>query len=156
MTASLSVPDRIVKEVTIDAPPARVWKALTDHREFNKWFRVNLEGPFVMDQRTKGHINYPGYEHLVMDVLVVAMDPPKRFAYRWHPYGVHPPAGEFEKHSTLVEFRLEPKGAGTHLTVTESGFDKVPAALRVEAFRMNDGGWAEQMQNIRAHVAKNP
>jgi hypothetical protein len=51
-----------------------------------------------------------------------------------------------------VEFLLAPNGAGTRLTVVESGFDKVPAHRREEAFRMNDGGWTQQVQNIKAHV----
>ena len=54
---------------------------------------------------------------------------------------------------TLVEFRLEKTASGTLLTVTESGFDKVPAERRAEAFRMNDKGWTTQVKNIEAHVA---
>jgi uncharacterized protein YndB with AHSA1/START domain len=55
---------------------------------------------------------------------------------------------------TLVEFRLQPTAGSTLLTVTESGFDKIPSARRAEAFRMNDGGWAQQMKNIQAYVSK--
>jgi hypothetical protein len=53
-----------------------------------------------------------------------------------------------------VEFRLEATAGGTLLTVTESGFEKIPAARRDEAFRKNDGGWAQQMRNIQAYVIK--
>jgi hypothetical protein len=55
---------------------------------------------------------------------------------------------------TLVEFRLQPIAGGTLLTVTESGFDKIPSDRRAEAFRRNDGGWAQQMKNIQAYVSK--
>ena len=42
-----AVPDRIIKTIDLKAPVARVWQALTDHREFGRWFRVALDGPFV-------------------------------------------------------------------------------------------------------------
>jgi hypothetical protein len=55
-----------------------------------------------------------------------------------------------------VEFSLEKTAAGTLLVVTESGFEHIPAARRAEAFRMNDGGWATQMNSIAKHVAQQP
>ena len=57
---------------------------------------------------------------------------------------------------TLVEFRLEKTATGTLLILTESGFDKVPAGRRAEAYRMNEGGWTQQMKNIESHVANHP
>jgi hypothetical protein len=54
--------------------------------------------------------------------------------------------------TTLVEFRLEEVTGGTRLTVTESGFERIPAGRRAEAFRMNDQGWAGQLKNIERHV----
>lgn len=41
---------------------------------------------------------------------------------------------------------------GTALTIVESGFDRVPAHRRARAFRMNEGGWAAQAENLRKHV----
>ena len=57
---------------------------------------------------------------------------------------------------TLVEFRLEKTASGTLLLLTESGFDKIPSERRLEAFRMNEGGWAAQMKNIESYVAQKP
>jgi hypothetical protein len=57
---------------------------------------------------------------------------------------------------TLVEFRLEKTAGGTLLLLTESGFDKIPSHRILEAWRMNDGGWTEQMKNIESHVAQKP
>jgi hypothetical protein len=67
---------------------------------------------------------------------------------------VDPKADYSKETSTLVEFRLEPMEGGTRLRLTESGFDKVPAARRDEAFLRNDGGWTQQMKNIESHVAQ--
>ncbi len=145
--------DRIEKTIELKAPPSRVWRALTDHREFGAWFRVALEGPFVVGETSRGHITYPGYEHIVWEAKVMAMEPQSYFAFTWHPYAVDPKADYSAETPTLVEFQLEPTaGGGTRLTLTESGFDRIPPQRRAEAFRMNEGGWEEQMENIRAHL----
>jgi uncharacterized protein YndB with AHSA1/START domain len=148
--------DRIEKQITLKAPVSRVWRALTDYREFGEWFRVKLEGPFVPQQVSRGHITYPGYEHLVWEAVVQAMEPERLFSFTWHPYAVDPKVDYSTEPSTLVEFRLEAVAGGTLLRLTESGFEKIPMERRFEAFRMNDGGWTEQMKNIESHVEQKP
>lgn len=144
--------DRIAKRLELNAPVARVWRALTDHEEFGSWFKVRLEGPFVPGRTTRGRITHPGYEHIVMEVVVERLEPERRFAFRWHPYAVDPGVDYSQEPPTLVEFTLTPTATGTLLELVESGFDAIPAARRAEAFRMNEGGWEQQMQNIAAHV----
>lgn len=144
--------DRIDKQIDIKAPIARVWRALTDHREFGAWFRVNLEAPFIPGRPTRGRITYPGYEHVVMEVVVDRMEPERYFSFRWHPYAIEPGVDYSREVPTLVEFRLEKSQLGTLLRVSKSGFDSIPAARRGEAFRMNTAGWDEQLRNIHAHV----
>jgi uncharacterized protein YndB with AHSA1/START domain len=144
----------VEKRIELKAPVSRVWRALTDHREFGEWFRVKLDGPFVPGQVSRGHITYPGYEHLKWEATVEKMDPERLFSYTWHPYAVDPNKDYSKESPTLVEFTLEKTASGTLLVVKESGFEKVPADRRAEAFRMNEGGWAEQMKNIEGYVAK--
>ena len=148
--------DRIEKRIELNAPVARVWRALTDYKEFGAWFRVDLEGPFVPGKMTRGRILYPGYEHLVMEVEVQKVEPQRLFSFHWHPYAVDPGVDYTSEPPTLVEFRLEQAGKGSVLSLIESGFDAIPASRRDEAFRMNDGGWTEQMTNIETHVRNNP
>ena len=148
--------DRIEKRIELKAPVARVWRALTDYREFGEWFRVKIEGPFVQGKVSRGHITYPGYEHLQWEAMVKAMEPERLFSFTWHPYAVDPKVDYSAEPQTLVEFRLEKTAQGTLLLVTESGFDGIPAGRRAEAFLRNDGGWAEQMKNIERHVAEKP
>ena len=151
---SNSVSDKIEKKIELKASVERVWQALTDYRQFSEWFRVNLEVPFVVGERAFGQITYPGYEHVRMVVVVVAIEPMTRFAFTWHPYAIEPNVDYSNEPPTTVEFILRPIESGTHLTVTESGFDAVPASRRSEAFRMNDGGWTAQVKNIEAYVGK--
>lgn len=148
--------NRVEKRIELKAPVARVWRALTDYREFGEWFRVKIDGPFVAGQVSRGHITYPGYEHLRWEAVVVKLEPERLFSFTWHPYAVDPKKDYSGETPTLVEFRLEKTAAGTLLVVTESGFDKIPAGRRDEAFRMNDGGWAQQTKNIAAYVAEKP
>lgn len=146
--------DRIEKTVEIKAPVSRVWKALTDHREFGTWFRVQLEGPFVPGQVSRGRITYPGYEHLKWEAVVQKMEPERLFSFTWHPYAVDPDKDYSGEPPTLVEFTLEKTATGTLLRIVESGFDKIPAGRRGEAFRMNSDGWRIQSENVARHVAE--
>jgi uncharacterized protein YndB with AHSA1/START domain len=146
--------DRIEKQIELRAPRARVWRALTDYLEFSEWFGVKLENPFIPGQTSRGQITHPGYEHLRMEVVVQKMEPEHLFSYTWHPYAIKPDVDYSDEPRTVVEFRLEETSDGTLLTVTESGFLKLPVERRAEAFRMNEAGWAEQLRNIERHVAK--
>jgi uncharacterized protein YndB with AHSA1/START domain len=148
--------NRIEKRIELKAPVSRVWRALTDYREFGEWFRVKLEGPFVPGQVSRGKITHPGYEHVTWEAVVKTMEPERLFSFTWHPYGIDPKVDYSVETPTLVEFRLEKSSAGTVLTITESGFENVPAHRRAEAFRMNDGGWTQQILNIERHVSQSP
>ena len=148
--------DQLRKEIDLAAPVSRVWRALTDHHEFGAWFRVNLAGPFVPGKTTHGTLTFPGYEHLKVSYMIERMEPETYFSFRWHPYAIDPKVDYSKEQPTLVEFRLEKTVTGTHLTVTESGFDAIPAHRRDEAFRMNSGGWAQQLVHINAYIKEKP
>jgi uncharacterized protein YndB with AHSA1/START domain len=142
----------IEKRIELNAPISRVWRALTDHREFGEWFHVKLDGPFAPGQLSRGRIISPGYEHVKWEATVQKMEPERLFSFTWHPYAVDPNIDYSQEPTTLVEFRLEPKDGGTVLSLTESGFDAIPKDRRFEAFRMNDEGWTEQFTNIECYV----
>ncbi len=144
--------NRIEKHVDLKAPPSRVWKALTDYKEFGQWFGVKLEGPFVVGKTVSGKLTYPGLEHMQWAVDVKKMEPERLFSFTWHPYAIDVAVDYSKETPTLVEFTLEATSSGTHLVVTESGFEKIPANRRLEAFRMDEEGWIEQMENIAKYV----
>lgn len=144
--------NKIEKQVEIKASISIVWIALTNYVHFGTWFRVKLDGPFEVGKETIGHITYPGYEHLKWTCVVKEMQHEKLFSFTWHPFATDPDVDYSNEEPTLVEFRLEKINGGTRVTVTESGFDKIPESRRNEAFRMNDRGWTEQMRNISSYV----
>jgi uncharacterized protein YndB with AHSA1/START domain len=145
--------DRIEKQVVLDAPRSRVWRALTDVSQFNAWFGVSLTKSFEPGAEVSGTIDIRNYEHVTMRIWIEAMDPERFFSFRWHPYAVEPEVDYSAEPTTLVSFRLEDAPDGTKLTIVESGFDAVPASRRAKAFSMNDKGWTGQAENIRKFLA---
>ena len=138
--------DRIERQILIKAPRSRVWRALADAESFGDWFGVSLKGKhFTAGEPLEGRITYPGYEHLTWRVVIERIEPERVLSFRWHPYAVDPAVDYSHEPTTLVMFELEDAGDGTLLRLVESGFDKIPPARRVEAFRMNSSGWEQQM-----------
>src|SRR5215469_14324451 len=105
--------DRIEKQIELKAPVSRVWRAITDHREFGEWFRVRLDGPFVAGQESSGNITHPGYEHVRWHAVVKEIVPERLFSFTWHPYGIDKNVDYSKETPTLVEFKLEQIPTGT-------------------------------------------
>ncbi len=146
--------DRIEERIYLRIPRARVWRALTDAREFGAWFGVRLDGTFAPGVSVKGTLTEKGYESVVIEISVDRIEPRRLFSWRWHPYAVDPGTDYSAEPPTLVECGLEEADGGTLLTVVESGFDGIPAARRAEAYRMHEEGWAGQMKSIERHLAR--
>ena len=147
--------DRIEKQIVLDAPRSRVWRALTDVRQFNQWFGVNLEQPFKAGQKSSGRITIPKYEHILMEAWVEKVEPEHHFSFRWHPGSSDPTLDTSKEPTTLVAFTLEDDDEGTKLTVVETGFDALPESRRVSAFSGNEKGWAGQLRTIANYLKSN-
>jgi uncharacterized protein YndB with AHSA1/START domain len=154
MSTNTQNTDRIEKQIVLQATPARVWRALTNSTEFGEWFGCRIDGAFEPEKSVTGQVTCPGYEHMSLELQIERMEPEQLFSYRWHPHAVDPDVDYSGEPTTLVEFRLEAVDAATRLSIVESGFDRIPAARREEAFRMNDGGGTQQAKNLESHVAK--
>lgn len=156
MTATTDTPqtaDRIEKRFEVKSIRSRVWRAISDAREFGAWFGVKFDRPFEPGATAIGQITLKGYEHVAMEVQVERVEPEGYFSYRWHPYAVDPKVDYSAEPPTLVEFHLEETAGGTAVLITESGFDRLPASRRAEAFRMNEGGWASQSKKLASYVS---
>lgn len=167
------ITDKIEKQVSLNAPLARVWHAITDAGEFSRWFGVTLTGEFAVGQTITGSFNSEFDETAIMEQQRKLGVPPSRirqpengfvfctveriepkcyFSFRWIPYGIDADIDPATEPTTLVEFHLKEVANGTRLTIVESGFDRVPARRRERAFRMNEGGWSAQAENVRKYV----
>jgi len=161
---STTVTDRIEKEISLRAPRARVWRALTDSKEFGAWFGVKFDGPFVAGQPCHGVLVGTTVDPVVaeaqkphsgkpFDITIDRIEPERLFSFRWHPYAIDPAVDYSAEPTTLIEFTLQEAPDGTMLTVTESGFDRIPLARRAEAFTANDGGWTMMVKVIDKYVS---
>jgi len=145
--------DRIEKQILLRAPRARVWRALADVEQFGNWFGVKLSGSFAPGGRLQGKISHPGYEHVPFEITIERMEPERLFSWRWHPHAIDPKQDYSAEPTTLVIFELADAPEGTLLKVTESGFDGIPLARRLEAYRGNEQGWAMQVKAIEKYVS---
>ncbi|HYM24082.1 MAG TPA: SRPBCC family protein [Vicinamibacterales bacterium] len=156
--------DRIQKTVTLPAPRARVWRAISDSGEFGEWFGVRFDRPFEPGAALRGTItptradaevakHQKPYEGLTFDIVVDRVEPERLFSFRWHPYAIDRGVDYSSEPTTLIVFELEDAPGGTKLTVTESGFDRIPLERRAKAFTANEGGWTLQMTLIDKHLA---
>jgi uncharacterized protein YndB with AHSA1/START domain len=155
--------DHIEKSVFLKAPLARVWRALTDSREFGAWFGIAFEGPFEAGKPVSGVLEptkvnpaigrqQEPYRGIRFDIVIETIEPQRLFSYRWHPCAIERDTDYSQEPMTLVEFVLQEVSGGVQLTVTESGFDSIPIARRAYAFRANDGGWTAAMTLIADYV----
>jgi uncharacterized protein YndB with AHSA1/START domain len=157
--------DRIVKSVLLDAPRERVWRALADAAEFGTWFGMSFDGPFVAGQKITGRIAPTQVDPEVaklqqphrgkaFEFVVDRIEPMRLFSLRWHPFAIEPGVDYSQEPMTLIEFVLEDAPGGTRLTITESGFDRIPLARRAQARQANEGGWEHQMRLIAKYLAR--
>jgi uncharacterized protein YndB with AHSA1/START domain len=156
--------DRIEKEVVLRAPLERVWRAISDADEFGQWFGVRFDGPFVPGASVTGVITPTTVDDEVAKAQepyagqadtwqIVAVEPKRRLAFRWHPFAVESGADYSEEPTTLVEFTLDETADGVRLRIVESGFEAIPADRRVSAFESNSEGWAAQTELVRKYLA---
>jgi len=156
--------DRIEKKVLLRAPRERVWRAISDSRQFGSWFGVEFKDPFVAGTAITGKIvpttvdaevaaRQKLYEGFRFEFLVDRIEPMRLFSFRWHPFAMETGVDYSKEPTTLVAFELEEASGGTLLTVTESGFDGIPLERRAKAFEANEGGWTAQMKLIEKYLA---
>lgn len=146
--------DRIEKQILLRAPRARVWRALADVEQFGNWFGVTLNGSFAPGARLQGKVMHPGYEHVLFEINIERMEPERLLSWRWHPHAIDPKTDYSAEPTTLVAFELADAPEGTLLKVSESGFDGIPLARRLEAYRGNEQGWAIQVKAIEKYVGQ--
>lgn len=144
--------DRIDREIEIQAPPDRVWRALTTAADLAAWFKVAVEGEIAPGAEVWMTSTQSGYEGMRFVVRVVEMTAPRRFVWQWHPGAVDPAVDYSREPWTTVTFTLQPSDKGTRLTVAETGFTEISLARRAKVYADNTGGWTAVVEWIRAYA----
>lgn len=155
--------DYIEKRIVLRAPRDRVWRAISDAKQFGTWFGIEFDGEFVARSRITGRLVgtkvdaevaklQQSHLGLACEFQIETIEPMSLFAFRWHPNAVDVHADYSAEPMTLVEFRLEEVAQGTQLTLKESGFERIPLKRRASAFTNNEGGWTHQCKLIEKYL----
>jgi len=136
----MAFPDRIERTVEIAHPPARVWAALTTAEGLGTWFGNEA----TIDLRPGGSARMRWNDGPTVEMRVERVEEPTVFGITSHIYGLP----EDDPRRTYVEFTLEPAGAGTRLTVIESGFAQLPDDVYRKSYDGNTEGWAKELGEL--------
>ena len=157
--------DRIEKKILLRAPRDRVWRALADSQQFGHWFGVKFDAPFAPGALMRGVLVATAvdpevakaqqpYKGMPFEITIDRIEPERLFSFRWHPFAIEREVDYSAEPTTLIVFALEDVSDGVMLTVTESGFDRIPLARRAKAFTANEQGWAIMMTVIEKYLAQ--
>jgi uncharacterized protein YndB with AHSA1/START domain len=140
----MAFPDRIERTVELPHPPGKVWSALTTAEGLGAWFGDQV----AIDLRPGGSAQMKWASGHTADLRVERVEEPAVFGFTWHIYGLP----EDDPRRTYVEFTLEPAGAGTRLTVVESGFAQLPTEAYRKAYDGNTEGWAKELGELADYL----
>jgi uncharacterized protein YndB with AHSA1/START domain len=142
------VPERIKREIVIDAPIELVWAVITEPEHINGWFGDVAE----VDLRPGGRVTFGWPEHgHAAHGLVERVEPPHAFSFRWNR---GPEADAGDDNYTLVEFTLHADGHATRLTVVESGFRDLamPDEEKQRDADDHSEGWERELHELAEYA----
>jgi uncharacterized protein YndB with AHSA1/START domain len=157
--------DRIQKIVTLKASRERVWKAVSEAKQFGAWFGVDFDGEFQPGAPMTGKMrptqvdaevakSQEAYAGMKFEFWVDEIQPPSRISFRWHPFGIDKTVDYSSEPKTLIVFQLDEVESGTRVTITETGFDNIPLHRRAQAFKANEGGWEAQAKLLEKYLTR--
>ena len=155
--------DRIEKKITLCTSRERIWQAISEAERFGAWFGMELDGPFVAGEEVTGRIAPTKLDREVATLQeshkgtpcllhIDRIEPMHLFSFRWHPYAVDETQDYTAEPMTLVTFELADADNGTLLTITESGFERLPPVRRQAALDSNEVGWTHQAKLIEKYL----
>ena len=140
----MAFPDRIERTVEIAAPPDRVWVALTTAKGLAAWFGDEAS----IDPRPggAGWMRWTG--GATAQLRVERVEEPVVFGFTWQILELP----EDDPRRTYVEFTLQPAGAGTRLTVVETGFAQLPDDEHRTVYPGHAEGWARELGELAGYL----
>jgi uncharacterized protein YndB with AHSA1/START domain len=140
----MGFPDRIERTVQLAHPPAQVWAALTSAEGLGTWFGDQA----TVDLRPGGSARLTWTGGDAADLRIERLEEPAVFGFTWPIFGLP----DDDPRRTYVEFTLEPAGAGTRLTVVETGFAQLPDDTYRKVFEGNTQGWATELGELVSYL----
>lgn len=146
------IPNRIDREVLIEAPAAVVWETITQPEQIRQWWSDEAEfEPAAGSDGTLVWRDRATSAAYTARIRVEEVDPPNRFSFRWvHPEGAEPDL----RNSLLVEFTLTSEGDQTKLRVVESGLAEVawPEDEKAAYAESHSSGWDRHLADLQTFV----
>jgi uncharacterized protein YndB with AHSA1/START domain len=140
----MGFPDRVERTVEIAQPPDKVWAALTTAEGLGTWFGDEA----TIDLRPGGTAQMRWTGGATVDMRVERVEEPTVFGFTWQIQGLP----EDDPRRTYVEFTLEPVGAGTRLTVVETGFAQLPDDVHRKEYDAHTEGWARELGELADYL----
>jgi uncharacterized protein YndB with AHSA1/START domain len=140
----MGFPDRIERTVEVAHPPAKVWAALTTAEGLSAWFGDEA----AIDLRPGGSARMRFGSEFSVDMRVERVEEPTVFGFTWQVEELP----EDDPRRTYVEFTLKPAGAGTRLTVVETGFAQLSEDTYRKVFDGHTEGWARELGELAGHL----
>jgi uncharacterized protein YndB with AHSA1/START domain len=156
--------DHIEKSIVLNCALERVWCAISEARQFSAWMGLSDHGDFVPGTLftakmapTKFNDEFAKlqepFDGLQVKMTIDQIQRPRLFSFRFHPFAVDPDADYSREPMNLVTFELQEVPDGTMVTITETGFDRIPLERRAMAYEVNDRGWALATKALENYLA---
>ncbi|NMH61121.1 SRPBCC family protein [Alteromonas ponticola] len=141
----------IRREIVVNAPIERVYRAISDPAQITNWFPDSIEGRFTVGEQPI--LGFGG--HGKCQIYIVDARAPDYFAFRWVPGSECYVGDVLSVPTTLVEFRLEQlKGQKCKVILLESGFADLPPEMIDDALKQNSNGWNYMLERLEEHFNK--
>jgi uncharacterized protein YndB with AHSA1/START domain len=146
--------ENIERTIEIDASPETVFEVITSPEHVKQWWpddAVIDPTPGAVGHLVFGDPSSP--DGHMPEITIVDAEPHRRFSFRWvYPEGERATEGN----SLLVTFELEPRGRGTLLRMSETGFrgKDWDIAVLEEQFRDHVSGWDHFLPQLVTYASR--
>jgi uncharacterized protein YndB with AHSA1/START domain len=156
--------DRIEKQRVVQHPIERVWRAISEPKQFSAWIGLAEPGDFVQGALftakmapTKFNAEFAQlqepYDGLTVKMTIERIQPPFHFSFRFHPFAIDPNADYSSEPMNEVAFELKEVANGTRVTMTETGFERIPPERRAVAYEVNNRAWGLALKALESYLA---
>ncbi|MFN8374412.1 MAG: SRPBCC domain-containing protein [Anaerolineae bacterium] len=136
-------PLTVERSIWINAPRERVWRAITETEQIMRWWNKDdrWEIPALRVGETIKFIF--GNPVTVMLATIDVVEPPHKFSLLW------PPQPQYHNLRMVLTYVLTEENGGTRVTVSETGFEALPDAVRQERFEKTGAGYTIVLHNLK-------
>jgi uncharacterized protein YndB with AHSA1/START domain len=137
----------VQRSIWIAAPRERVWRAITDPRQLEQWYAPGC--PWEIPALHVGTtVTFYNTDTDIQRGSIETADAPRQLILRWQPDPIYPEA------ALLNTFLLEPENNGTHVTVTQAGYEALPSDVRQTWVDADAGAYTTIMKQLKVYLER--